>query len=268
MFTFTKAITHTGVFHADDVFCSALLKILNPDIDIQRVRSVPDDIDPATTIVFDIGGGEFDHHNTELKLRPDGDADRPATPYSAFGLLWKAFGKLLVDDIGWETIDNSLVIPIDLHDNGRDHNPLSAAIATFNPFWNENGDFQTAFDTAVSLAQTILQRAIDSANSNTEAKDIVAAALQSDDSTDTVLVLDRFVPWQKHIPDTIRFAVFPALRGGWNVQSVNSNVFPLPAAWLTQLPEGMTFCHPGRFLAACTDKATAIKYAAEADALV
>ena len=46
------AFTHGGKFHADDVFSSALLLYINPEISITRGNSVPDDF---TGIVFDIG---------------------------------------------------------------------------------------------------------------------------------------------------------------------------------------------------------------------
>ena len=52
------ALTHSGKFHADDVFSSALLKIINPNIKIIRAFDVPKDFDG---IVFDIGCGKFDH---------------------------------------------------------------------------------------------------------------------------------------------------------------------------------------------------------------
>ena len=45
------AFTHSGKFHADDVFSSALLLYLNPEITILRGNRVPDDFDG---IVFDI----------------------------------------------------------------------------------------------------------------------------------------------------------------------------------------------------------------------
>ena len=45
------AFTHGGKFHADDVFSSALLLYINPEISITRGNSVPDDF---TGIVFDI----------------------------------------------------------------------------------------------------------------------------------------------------------------------------------------------------------------------
>ena len=40
-----KGFTHGGKFHADDVFSTALLQILRPDIQITRGFTVPDDFD-------------------------------------------------------------------------------------------------------------------------------------------------------------------------------------------------------------------------------
>ena len=57
--------THSGKFHADDVFSSALLLYLNPEIRIIRGNKVPEDFDG---IVFDIGRGRYDHHQKDLSL--------------------------------------------------------------------------------------------------------------------------------------------------------------------------------------------------------
>ena len=45
-----NGFTHAGKFHADDVFATALLQILRPDIKITRGFVVPDDFDG---IVYD-----------------------------------------------------------------------------------------------------------------------------------------------------------------------------------------------------------------------
>ena len=76
-----NGFTHAGKFHADDVFATALLQILRPDIKITRGFVVPDDFDG---IVYDIGFGMFDHHQEPRETRPNG------IPYAAFGLLWRA----------------------------------------------------------------------------------------------------------------------------------------------------------------------------------
>ena len=40
-----NGFTHAGKFHADDVFATALLQIIRPDIRIARGFVVPDDFD-------------------------------------------------------------------------------------------------------------------------------------------------------------------------------------------------------------------------------
>ena len=50
-----KALTHGGIFHADDVF-PRLLKILRQDIKIIRSFEMPENFDG---IVFDIGFGSL-----------------------------------------------------------------------------------------------------------------------------------------------------------------------------------------------------------------
>ncbi len=86
-------ITHNGHFHSDDVLAAALLKIVGvvDDVrEIKRVARVPNDF---KGLVFDIGCGEFDHHQqVGAKCRADG------TKYASFGLLW--------DYIGYEYIIN------------------------------------------------------------------------------------------------------------------------------------------------------------------
>ena len=78
-----RGFTHAGKFHADDVFATALLQILRPDIQVTRGFVVPDHFDG---IVYDIGDGMFDHHREPRQTRANG------VPYAAFGLLWRVLG--------------------------------------------------------------------------------------------------------------------------------------------------------------------------------
>lgn len=72
------AFTHSGKFHADDVFSAALLLYLNPELTILRGNRVPEEF---AGIVFDIGRGRYDHHQKDSRVRENGIA------YAAFGLL-------------------------------------------------------------------------------------------------------------------------------------------------------------------------------------
>ena len=99
-----KAFTHSGKFHADDVFSYALLLYLNPAITITRGNKVPKDFDG---IVFDIGRGKYDHHQKDSRIRENG------IPYAAFGLLWEELGKEILGEELAAKFDESFIQPLD-----------------------------------------------------------------------------------------------------------------------------------------------------------
>ena len=257
-----KIIVHAGVFHADDVFCVALARILNPECEVDRVFKIPDGVDVnavTDTIVADIGDGVFDHHHGELTIREDG------CPKAAFGLMWAHYGPTLCEgDAAWRIVDDTLVRHIDAHDNGFDMgNPMSVVLSTFNPTWDETVDPMTQFMAAAGVAETLLRRAIESANSTARAERTVAAYFEAAHSH--IMVMEKFAPWGEFLKNndadqSIWFVIFPSLRGGWSLQSVDSATYPLPAEWVETLPEGLTFCHKARFIAAAIDKETAVNY--------
>ena len=81
--------THGGIFHADEVFASVVLcSVFEKNYsEIKRVFCVPDDISDSD-IVYDIGGGKFDHHQREGNgVRDNG------IPYASAGLIWKRYGE-------------------------------------------------------------------------------------------------------------------------------------------------------------------------------
>ena len=84
------AITHGGVFHADDVFATVLLHRLHPKWRFCRAAELPVPI-PDKAIFYDIGGGEFDHHQANYS-----ETRQNGVKYAAFGLLWRAFGTDLL----------------------------------------------------------------------------------------------------------------------------------------------------------------------------
>ena len=140
-----NGFTHAGKFHADDVFATALLQILRPDIKITRGFTVPDDFDG---IVYDIGFGMFDHHQEPREYRANG------VPYAAFGLLWRVLGPGLVGERQARLIDENFIQPLDLNDNTGEQNSLCDAIGFFNPVWDSKEDQDTCFFKAVAVADS------------------------------------------------------------------------------------------------------------------
>lgn len=259
----TKGFTHGGKFHADDVFGAALLSIVFPGIKIERGFKVPENYDG---IIFDIGFGEFDHHQADKEVRENG------IPYAAFGLLWRKFGNLIVSEEKAQIFDEKFVQAIDLTDNTGESNELSTVIASFNPSWNEEIDADECFMKAMNFAKEILQRRFLYYKDEELAEGIVEAELAK--SEDGILVLPRFVPWKSKVLETdVKFVVFPSLRGGYNAQAVpiseeNPELrISFPEEWRGKTPEelkticgmqGMTFCHSGGFLIAADKLDTAI----------
>lgn len=177
----TPIYTHSSRFHADDVFASSLIFLLykkqhanfsddvckkhfrieridNPSArSIVQFMSAPEGIYP---LVYDIGGGEFDHHTAPREERPNGIA------YSAFGKLWRAcYKEFGFDETHYHIFDRNFVQHIDLADSHGVRNPLSLFIENLNPSDAkiETGEcsYESAFEMAFGYATPILQTLLD-----------------------------------------------------------------------------------------------------------
>lgn len=184
-FKFKRAITHAGKFHADDVFSTAFLTILNPGIEVKRVNKIDKDDISKDTIIYDIGLGEFDHHQTDVPVRLNG------IKYAAFGLLWKEFGHLILSERSVARFDEQFVQYIDAADNGQSQNPLSLTISSFMPNWDEKASVNEAFSEAVNFAEDILCRHFNRLRSTEYANSYVEEALEKSYDKD-IVVLNRF----------------------------------------------------------------------------
>lgn len=248
------AFTHGGVFHSDDVFSAALLKIINPDIEIIRGFKVPDHF---SGLVFDIGGGAYDHHQVDNEIRENG------IPYAAFGKMWRDLGPELVGDIEAEKFDHSIVQALDFTDNTGERNLLSSMISSFNPTWDDESNADEKFNEAVLCAKKFIQNKIVSCKSKERAKVIVEKALLLMDNNG-IVNLPKFAPWPDTlIPSEAKLVIFPSQRGGFNLQVISKSFknrepkVNLPERWAGQkeevlrneIPE-LNFCHASRFLAA------------------
>ena len=147
--------THSGKFHADDVWAVTVLDIVFPGCTLVRTRD-PAQIQAADFAV-DVGGiwdpqsGRFDHHQKGFA-----GARQSGVLYASAGLVWKThgarcvsllakhqMGQDLADDdaqqIAW-AIDADLVQYLDMSDTGTARNApggygLSAVVSGFNPTW-------------------------------------------------------------------------------------------------------------------------------------
>lgn len=275
-----KAFTHSGKFHADDVFSSALLLYLNPQITITRGNRVPEEYDG---IVFDIGRGRYDHHQRDSRVRENG------VPYAAFGLLWEELGSGILGETLAQRFDEEFVQPLDNNDNTGEKNELASLIGNFNPVWDEteaadgvteeerDRGLSVGFLRAVQVAGMVLENKFARYRADARADEKInqVLAMQETQGGDArILVLPEFVPCQKQLKETdIAFVIFPSNRGGYCIQpqkkpdSMNYKC-SFPKQWLgleneeLQKATGLAsagFCHKGGFLMTVGDEADAIR---------
>ncbi len=247
--------THAGRFHADDVFGAALLKILKPEVAIRRVFQLPEDFDG---MAFDIGWGEFDHHQSGAPVRENG------VPYAAFGLLWREYGASILGETEAGRLDERFIQPIDLDDNTGCGGVIPEMIADFNPRWDSEEEPDQRFAQAVELARQILQNRLDCILATGRAYRLVKDAMKA--MKDGIVVLNTYCPWKPFVPKSpAKFVVYPSQRGGWSGQAVptpekdGTLKCPFPAAWSGRSQEELfaltgtpapRFCHNNPFLVA------------------
>ena len=287
-----RVSTHSGTFHADDVFAFAVLRAALGDFEFTRTRDAA--LIAAADLVFDVGGiydpqrRRYDHHMRDLPRRADG------TPYSSFGLIWRDYGQealpRLVPGIGdesldavWSDIDEGIVISIDQADNGVaavSPGHLSLLVEAFNPAWDSVQSYDEAFQAAADFAEGILIRACRQAHAEAHAMTLVlGAASRAQDPR--IVVLDRKLPWEKAVYqgglDELLFIVYPGEdRTVWYCRTVPPEPgsfgqrLALPEPWRGLQDEAFSkaagisdgvFCHPGGFIAGARSLASTVRLA-------
>lgn len=245
MFIYDKGFTHAGSFHADDIFSTAFLKILNPNIKITRGFIVPENYEG---IVFDIGGGEFDHHSQDRECRENG------VMYAAFGKLWRAYADLIVSPYVKDAVDKELINYLDDSDNTGKRNLLSSVLYNYNGYWNEDQSLKAQnkrFFEAVEVAKEFLLRYIEKFEAIEKAQEYVLSCY--DKRNNGVVILEKYAPWQEVLKGTdTKVVIFPSNRGGWNAERVDKSGFEFPEDWWgvreSDRIKGLLFCHPSGFM--------------------
>jgi uncharacterized UPF0160 family protein len=270
--------THSGSFHADDVFAVAALRLLGEPVEVVRTRDR--DALAQADVRVDVGfrddatTGDFDHHQRDFdRARANG------VRYASFGLVWREFGARICDGDQHvaDAVDETLVQPVDANDTGQQLTqslidgvrPMTAngIIGGFNPRWDEAltpEQERERFDAAVALAQGILAREVASAASSRRAERIVREAIVAA-ADPRVVELPINAPWKQVLVPTTAdalFVIYPK-RQGFGLEAVPcelgsfENRRDLPAAWgglegadlvaATGVEEAL-FCHAKRFL--------------------
>ena len=283
-----NCITHSGTMHADEVFATAFLSLYLGDIRVYRTSG--SDLYEANddSLIYDIGRGEYDHHQIDAVKRDNG------ITYSSFGLLWKKFGRDYLEKNNYQNIedlfngiDKDLVEGIDADDNGffpKVEAPykvrtLPNIIKIFNPSYDSGETEQEQFLSAVNLARIILEEEIIYINGKVISDKKIEEILNNTDISKGYLYLDEYIPFEDVIVsdnkwDNILFVAYPSNRGGYAIKTVGKSANDrtarrlFPEEWAGLQDEelervsnisGLRFCHNGRFIVNCSTAEAMLK---------
>ncbi len=253
--------THDGVFHSDEVFSVALLRLFYNNIDIIRTRDggiLEKAVENPEAFVLDVGGQydpakrNFDHHQHGA---PEGE--------STVSLLFRTLFPEYREAPQLSIFYDRLVKGINEWDQGNidrfpDGHPLRLpqVISGFNRVGKPEQDSQ--FLKAVEFAWQVAANEMNTAAQITYANEIWERKEVLDDKT--VLLNENCVFWRsiQGKRPRFRFIIQPGEKN-WQVVSVDSHHHPLP-----QLPgdtKGLLFQHKDRFITVFNDVVPALAYA-------
>ena len=262
-----QVVTHSGVFHADEVFACALLCIAygQENVSIIRTRDAKV-LDLATseedTWVVDVGGDfnpsmlNFDHHMRDFNV-----LNSFGNKLSSFGMVVEA---LLRRTLFIEVKDSLLEFSnrVDMLDNGVQKAEDLSFISVFNSYSeSEYLSFYSALHTAISYLRSLINKWKEERIINMRLNDSLGNMTE-----DGIIYNTDYIPVDERanvIPEA-KLVVYKSKAGVFNIQSVNvgetkdfSVRCPAPEAWrglrddeLIRASGGLplTFCHAGGFL--------------------
>ena len=293
-------VTHDGTFHADDLFATAAIHILNNG-NIKVIRTRDKNIIAKGDYVYDVGGendlekNRFDHHQ-----KGGGGIRENGIPYAAIGLVWKAYGEKICGgdkDIA-ERIEHKIVQPIDATDVGFDVydskvkniHPygVEAIFLSEIPTWKEkhNGNLDKIFKRQLKKVVALLKREIKIAKDDIDG--IRTLMNDYNNSTDKRIIISsndfpRYLLQDtlSRLPEPI-YLVYPSSKSStWKVEAIKKSPNtmesrkPFPLEWrgfmdkdeklreITGVSD-IIFCHQVGFYSTTETKEGAIKLAEKA----
>lgn len=288
-------ITHNGSFHADDLFATATLSILNNG-NIKIIRTRDPKIIATGDYVYDVGGendpekNKFDHHQ-----KGGGGVRDNGIPYASFGLVWKKYGEQICQNKEVvEMIDKKIVQSIDATDEGFDlivpkiknTFPYSAEslLLSVIPTWKEDDkNLDSIFKKQVKYVVGILKREIKIAQDDIDGiNKLLEYYFKSKDKRIIISDLDfpRYL-LQNTLSKLIEpiYLVYPSSKSNlWKVEAIKKNPETMesrkyfPEIWrgyingdqklkdITGVSD-IIFCHQNGFYLVTKSKESAIKLA-------
>lgn len=291
-------VTHNGAFHADDLFATAVLSILN-DGNIKIVRTRDQKVFETGDYVYDVGG-EYDPEKNRFDHHQKGGAGQRENgiPYSSFGLIWKKYGEQICEskEVA-KYIENKIVCSIDASDVGFDiikpiikdvhkYSAESIFLSEFPTWKEENININNIFINQVKKIIPLLKREIKIAKDDIDGIDKLIE--QYNEAKDKRIVISDVDFPRYLLQDTLSklpepiYLIYPSSKSPtWKVEAIKKSQEtmesrkPFPESWRGFLGgdhkaeeiigvSDIIFTHPTGFYAQVKTKESAIALAEKA----
>ena len=222
-----NCVTHSGNFHIDDIISTIFLSKVLENVVLIRIPSI-ENMNLKNKIVYDIGFGEFDHHQKNRNGKR-----KNGIYYSSIGLLWKKYGKKYLRNLDekntdkiFEYMDKELIQYIDATDNMQIEyleNKVSPDYIKYcNPQWNENISEDEAFVYALKLADEFWEVYIKHAIAEVKAIELILN--EEKKSKECYFVFNSDLPYRKAVNlmknDKIKYMIFKSRREGYDIRII------------------------------------------------
>ncbi len=219
--------THNFAFHADDVFCIALLKELETicNFKLKVIRTRDESLLRTADMRVDVGLKyseetlDFDHHQNDQSL-----IQEEGIKHSAFGLLC----QWCMNEDFLKIYKRNCVLGLEYQDNtGKIHEKYSSIgnfIYTFLPAYEEQTFYDEMFDEAVLVASIILRRSLITTLGFLKAENDAQSAITEKIANEKIIVMNKRVVIQHFLHPNWRFIISPDPSGGWGFLGINGQL--------------------------------------------
>lgn len=287
----TFAMTHGGVFHADEIFCLSFLNEIRNLTYTQKFgrssvirttdnyRAQVAASDPSY-IVFDIGFGEFDHHDFNVKEYREEIADRMHAdktifikPYASFGKMWRAYGIDFIRHMYAKTykdnastalcekfakyFDVNFISPIDGKDCGAYNakSNISEVIHAMNSQGNNPESLNKIFwESAYPWIQFAFRSMVSNTIKDINLYKMLMQAVESRNKSENWIILAEYTHTNdlNSIDPGIDYIIYPSVRepGKWVAGCIADQKKLLKKPFFDQSKyDGISFIHNSGFMA-------------------
>lgn len=258
---------HNSVFHADDVYSIALLKMLakvcNFTLKVIRTRDEKElanaDMRVDVGMKYSEETLDFDHHQNDSNL-----IQEEGIKHAAFGLLcqWCLTDEFL------KIFKPKYILGLEHQDNtGATHAKYASIghfIHAFLPSYEEEVSFDEMFNEALDVTSMILERCISTTLGLIKSEKDIENSISEVLADGKVIVMEKRMIIQQFLHPDWRFVISPDPTGGWGFLGMNGQLLSpefrgLTTQTLAEKGFTGTFTHKAGFTGILEGKDDAVK---------